>query len=216
MSISQENEILDFYEVDSLYREDQLYLGVTFNLLSNKPIGFEQNGFSAGLQAGFIRDMPINKKRNKAIGIGAGIAIDTYNQNLVISEVSNNVLEYAILDDDDDTNRFTSYTLEFPLEYRWRTSTPEDYSFWRIHAGVKLGYVLSYKSTYESSDGDIIVRDLSGINRLQYGPTFSFGFGAFNFQAYYGLNPLFNDNAQIDGEPVNLEVLRLGLVFYFL
>lgn len=205
--------------VDSLYREDQLYVGLTFNLLSDKPSSFSQNGLSAGIQAGFIRDFPINKRRNKALGVGVGLAIDTYNQNLFIGEEEDGKTSiYSIIDDDlnEDTNRFTIYTVEFPIEYRWRTSTPSRYGFWRIHAGVKLGYIVRFKSIFQQTDNEVIQTDIPELNTFQYGPSFSFGYGAFNFQGYYGLNTLFNDEARVNSSPVGLQVIRLGLVFYFL
>lgn len=216
---AQEELVEPAQVVDSLYREDQLYVGLTFNLLGNKPTGFSQNGLSAGVQAGFIRDFPINKKRNKAFGLGVGIAIDIYNQNLFINNVeSANGGLYTILDDDstEEVNRFTTYTLEFPLEYRWRTSTPTEYGFWRIHAGIKIGYLFNFKSTFEDGDNVVVQTDIPELNNLQYGPSFSFGYGAFNFQGYYGLNTLFNEEATVDGEDINLQVIRLGLIFYFL
>lgn len=114
------------------------------------------------------------------------------------------------------TNRFTSYTLEMPLEYRWRTSTATKYSFWRIHVGMKLGYVLRFKSTYQDDVLDVAIKDIPEINKFQYGPSFSFGYGAFNFQGYYGLNTLFNDDALLNTEEIGIQVIRLGLVFYFL
>ena len=40
--------------IDSLYREDQFYLGITYNLLNNKPNEVKQNGFSSGFNFGFI------------------------------------------------------------------------------------------------------------------------------------------------------------------
>jgi len=217
--VAQSDDLSNYQiAVDSLYREDQVYVGLTFNLLSNQPSGFEQNGLSAGIQAGFIRDMPINKRRNKAIGIGLGIAIETYNQNLFIGETSSSNVEYEIIDDNlnEDINRFSSYTLELPIEYRWRTSTATDYAFWRVHAGLRLGYVISLFSTFEDQGEQIRVNALSETNRFQYGPTFSFGYGAFNFQAYYGLNSLFDEDAIVDGENVNLQTLRLGIIFYLL
>ena len=148
-----------------------------------------------------------------------GIALDTYNQNLFIGEeLESGLNTYEILDDqiNEDVNRFTTYTIEFPLEYRWRTSTATKYSFWRIHAGVKFGYLFRFKSTFQDANNDITRTDLPEINNFQYGPSFSFGYGAFNFQGYYGMNTLFNDDASIDTGNVNLQVIRLGLVFYFL
>lgn len=205
--------------VDSLYREDQFYVGVTFNLLSNKPNQVSQNGLSGSLQLGFIRDMPFNKRRNKAIGVGLGISIDTFNQNLFIGEESNGeTTSFSVIADDvnEDKNRFTFYSLEVPIQYRWRTSTPTKYGFWRIHTGVQFGYIFRFKSTFVNEGNEINETDIPELNELQYGLTFAFGYGAFNFQAYYGLNTLFDDNAQLNQEAVDLQVIRLGLQFYFL
>lgn len=215
---AQELEDTIAKDVDSLYREDQFYVGLSFNLLTNKPEDFTQNGLSAGFQFGFIRDFPINKSRNKAIGVGFGLAVDTYNQNLFVDKLEDGTFTYNILDDNagEDVNRFAVYSLEFPIEYRWRTSTPDKYAFWRIYAGVKVGYILSFNTTFEDSEGDVLIRDVSPINRFQYGPTLSFGYSSFNFQAYYGVNSIFNNDAIVENETVDLQVLRLGIVFYFL
>lgn len=209
----------DVSVVDSLYREDQFYVGVTFNLLSNKPNQVSQNGLSGSLQLGFIRDMPFNKRRNKAIGVGLGISIDTFNQNLFIGEESGgDVTSFSIIANDinEDKNRFTFYSLEVPVQYRWRTSTPTKYGFWRIHTGVQFGYIFRFKSTFVNEGNEVNETDIPELNELQYGLTFAFGYGAFNFQAYYGLNTLFDDNAQLNQEAVDLQVIRLGLQFYFL
>lgn len=205
--------------VDSLYREDQVYLGVTFNLLTNRSSGLSQNGLSGGFQIGFIRDMPINKRRNKAIGVGLGIGLDTFNHNLFIGEeVDGETSIFSIIPSDinEDENRFTFYTLQMPIQYRWRTSTPTKYAFWRIHAGVQLGYIFRFKSTFQQTNNTVIQTDVPELNELRYGLAFAFGYGAFNFQAYYGLNPLFDGDATINGETIDLQVIRLGLQFYFL
>lgn len=206
--------------VDSLYREDQVYIGVSFNLLGNTPSGVSQNGFSGGVQLGFIRDMPINKNRTRAIGIGLGLAADTFNQNLLIGENADrdtSVFEVIGSDVDSNVNRFSYTSLEIPIEYRWRTSTPTRYAFWRIHAGIRLGYIFRFRSTFEEQENAaVVLTDVPELNTLQYGLTLSFGYGAFNFQGYYGLNTLFNEDALVNTEALNLQVLRLGLQFFFL
>jgi hypothetical protein len=205
--------------VDSLYREDQVYVGVTFNLLSNKPGGVSQNGLSGSLQLGFIRDMPINKRRNKAFGVGLGVSIDTFNQNLFIGEETDGeTTSFSVIPDEtnEDKNRFTFYSLEAPIQYRWRTSTPTKYGFWRIHTGVQLGYIFRFKSTFVEGGNEVNQTDIPELNEFQYGLTFAFGYGAFNFQAYYGLNTLFNESARLSQETVDLQVIRIGLQFYFL
>ena len=41
--------------VDSLYKEDQFYVAVTYNLLSDKPENIAQGSFSSGFHFGFIK-----------------------------------------------------------------------------------------------------------------------------------------------------------------
>ena len=71
--------------VDSLYREDQFYLAITYNTIFKTPKGVSQNKFSTGLKAGFLRDMPINDQRNVAIASGLGLSYTNSFQNLLLS-----------------------------------------------------------------------------------------------------------------------------------
>ncbi|AGN89432.1 hypothetical protein [Flavobacterium phage 6H] len=68
-------EELNFSAIDSLYREDQFYFGVTYNILNLKPIDVSQNSFSTGLNLGFLRDFPINKMRTFAVAPGFGFFV---------------------------------------------------------------------------------------------------------------------------------------------
>ncbi|MEY8849748.1 porin family protein [Psychroserpens sp. XS_ASV72] len=204
--------------VDNNYREDQFYFSVTYNLLGNKPNGVSQSGFSTGYHLGFIRDMPINKRRNVAIGIGLGLSTNSYNQTLLISE-ANDGFNYTVLDDNEvnyTKNKFTTYLVEFPIEFRWRTSTATEYQFWRIYAGLKLGYVLLNSTKFKSPDGDIKLSNVNDFNALQYGLTFSAGYSNINFHFYYGLNTIFNEDAKIDGNSFEMNSIRIGLMFYIL
>src|SRR4051794_14083137 len=84
--------------VDSLYKEDQFYAGITYNLIGNKPTNLKQNGFSLGFYAGFIKDMPINKDRNIAIGVGLGYSANSFNHNLLIVKDDLDNINYSIID----------------------------------------------------------------------------------------------------------------------
>jgi len=206
--------------LDSLYREDQFYMGFTVNLLLNKPEGISQSGFSGGLHLGFIRDMPINKRRNLAIGAGIGYSFNSYNQNLGISnedEDTEGTLFLDLSDVDYERNRFTTHLVEAPIEFRWRTSVPETHKFYRIYAGLKMGYLFSFISNYINDSGiQIKERDVTGLNRVRTGLTFTFGWNTFNFHFYYSLNPLFGEDAVLEQETVGLNVIKLGLMFYIL
>lgn len=203
--------------VDQKYREDQFYLSVTYNLLDKKPKQLKQTGFSNGIHFGVIRDMPINERRNKAVGIGLGISINSYNQNMMISEVGENRYSYGIIDERQikiRRNKFSAYSIEVPLQYRWRTSTASEYKFWRIYPGIKFGYVLYNSSKFKGSIDDINVYNIDDFTRLQYGLTLSAGYSTWNFNIYYGLNALFKDTAQLNNESLDMNSIKIGLMFY--
>lgn len=204
--------------VDSLYREDQFYIGLTFNLITNQPESYSQNGFSGGLHFGFIRDMPINKRRNLAIGVGLGHSFNTFNSNLFIGEEDSGKTIFRVLDssDDVDRNRFITNLIEMPIQFRWRTSTPTVYSFWRIYGGVKLSYIYRYKAVFKNDNNNLKQTDIPELNRMRYAAILTLGNGSFNAFFQYDLNTLFNGNAMINLDRVNLQPLKFGIEFYIL
>lgn len=205
-------------EVDNKYREDQFYAAVTYNLLGNKPDGVSQSGFSSGFHFGFIRDFPVNKRRNVAFGVGLGLSANSFNHNFLITKDATGNLDYFVLDKSDinySKNKFTTYMVEMPLQLRWRTSTAEEYKFWRIYTGVNVGYVLYNSSKFRGDLGTIKNSRIDSFNNLQYGLTMSAGYNTWNIYVYYGLNPIFN-NARVNNESVDMNAIKVGLIFYIL
>ncbi|MDT0675156.1 porin family protein [Autumnicola musiva] len=203
--------------VDSVYREDQFYIGFTFNLLTNKPDEISQSGFSGGFQVGFVRDFPLNEQRNISLGTGLGWAINSYGHNLFIGEDENGESIFRALDDDVsyDTNRFTTQAVEAPLEVRWRTSTATSYRFWRIYTGFRLGYIYHFRSNFVQEANKVNQTEVPELERFRLGATFTFGYNTFNFHFYYSLNPFFGD-ATIQEEQLGISTLKMGLMFYIL
>ncbi|MDP5081162.1 MAG: PorT family protein [Winogradskyella sp.] len=218
LGFSQNNDSTDKAELYKNYREDQFYASVTYNLLNYKPENVSQSGFSSGFHFGFIRDMPINGRRNLAIGLGLGLSSNSYNQNMSILQVDNE-FEYEVIDESEvnvTKNKFTTYLLEVPLEIRWRTSNATDYNFWRIYTGFKLGYLLYNSSKFLSEGGNQKLSNIEDFNKLQYGLTLSAGYGTWNFHVYYGLNTIFDDTAKLSGEGIDMSSIKMGLMFYIL
>lgn len=203
-------------KIDSLYREDQFYFGFTLNTLQNKPVGLTQDKFSSGIFMGFLRDMPINKKRTFAVAPGLGLTFNNYNQNLAITQ-SNNVPVYAIIDSDTEfrKNRFTQLMVDVPIEFRWRTSTYESHKFWRIYGGFKMSYLVYDTSLYEDALGKIVVTNNNDFDKFQYGAYLSAGYNTINVYAYYGLNSLFK-SAKTSTESVDMNSINIGIMFYIL
>ena len=206
----------DFEALDSLYREDQFYIGVTYNTIQKKPAGVIQNKFTPSFSIGFLRDMPINKARNKAFAAGLGYSLNSYNQNILISEsngtpVYNTIQEGTIF----DKNKLSLHSIDIPIEYRWRTSVPETHKFWRIYTGLKLSYLFYTESKYEDSQNSYLVTGNPDINKFQYGTYLSVGYNTVNFNIYYGLNPIFK-SAEINGKAIEMTSLNFGFMFYIL
>ncbi|HEY9185474.1 MAG TPA: porin family protein [Salegentibacter sp.] len=203
--------------IDSLYREDQFYVGLTFNLIDQKPSSISQSGFSGGIHLGFIRDFPLNKQRNLAIGTGLGWSLNSFGHNLFIGQAENGETIFRSLDRslDYDRNRFSTQLIEAPLEFRWRTSTAGSYKFWRIYSGLKFGYIYKFKSNFIQPGNQVVQYDLPELNRFRLGANLTFGYNTFNFHFYYSLNPLFND-ATVDEAELGIHLVRIGLMFYIL
>jgi len=212
---TQENTVK---EVDSLYKEDHFYAGITYNLLGNKPNGISQSGFSLGFHLGFIKDMPINRERNIAIGIGLGYCTNSFNQDLFINKNNSNAFEYSILEGSQTytKNKFSTHLIEMPIEFRWRTSTPTDYDFWRIYTGFKFGYIIANTSKYEGDLGRIKYTSNNDFNKFQYGLTLTAGYNTWNIHVYYALNSIFSKEAQLNGENLDINAVKIGLMFYIL
>lgn len=198
------------------YREDQFYVGISYNLLLNLPEQVSQKNLSYGLQGGFIRDFPLNLEGTLAIGVGLGYAVNSYYSNLRAIEVDGG-FQYVYLDEDDyRRNKLETHLVELPLEFRWRNSTRDTYKFWRIYGGVKLGYVFGSRSKLVTADFKDSFYNSDSRN-FRYGLMLNVGYNTFNIHFYYGLNPLFEDGVSgPDGQALDFYPLHLGLIFYIL
>lgn len=198
------------------YLEDQFYAGVGYNFLVKKPKDVVQRGLSYSLQAGFIRDIPLNKRRNVGFGLGLGYSVSSYYTNMVATEVDGDI-SYAIVDlQDFKRSKLETHALEVPLEFRWRTSTDVTYKFWRIYGGVKASYIFA-KSSRRVNETDSSRFRNNDLQDFQYGAFLRFGYNTWNINIYYGLNSLLKDGAVLDnGSPIELRPLKVGLIFYIL
>lgn len=205
-------------EIDSLYKEDHFYAGITYNVLVKKPSDVKQSGFSLGFHLGFIKDMPINKSRTWAIGVGLGYSANSFNQNLLVSKTNSGEFNYSVIEDKGtyNKNKFASHLVELPIEFRWRTSTPTEYNFWRIYTGFKLGYAFLNTNKHTGDLGEFKYNDNPNFNNLQYGLTLSAGYNTWNLHLYYALNPIFNNDVQLNGNTIDMSAIKIGLMFYIL
>lgn len=214
--IFAQDTIPNFTAIDSLYREDQFYLGLSYNLLQNREQGIQQNKISYGITAGILRDMPINKARNISIAAGLGYSFQNINQNILVSKIGGD-FSYTIIDPEDPftKNKVQTHAIELPVEFRWRTSTAESHKFWRIYTGFKVGYVFYNVAKFNGSQGTFIYKNNPDVNNLQYTVYTALGYNTWNIYVSYGLNPILSD-AALNGRSIDLNSLNLGLQFYIL
>ena len=160
--------------------------------------------------------MPINKTRTKALATGIGYSLNSYNQNILISE-ANGAPQYSTISSATsfDKNKLTLHSIDIPIEFRWRTSTPESHKFWRIYTGLKLSYLFYTQSNFQDSQSSIKVVGNPDINKFQYGTYLSVGYNTVNFMVYYGLNPIFK-SAVLNGNSLEVNTLNFGFMFYIL
>ncbi|TYA52450.1 porin family protein [Formosa maritima] len=219
-AIRSQEKVTDTTKViDPKYREDQFYLAITYNLLGDKPNNVSQTGFSSGFHLGYIRDLPLNERRNFGLGLGLGFSLNSYNHNIFIYESDAGEIEYINLSDSDinyTKNKFSTYLVEMPLEVRWRTSTIEEFRFWRIYTGFKVGYLVASSTKFKGEQGKIKNNNLKDFNDFQYGLTLSAGYNTWNFHIYYSLNPILSKDAKIGVQAIDMYAIKFGLIFYIL
>ena len=213
---SYSQEIPNFTEVDSLYREDQFYIGLTYNILANRPNGVSQNSFSSGVHFGVLRDFPINKNRTFAIAPGIGFSFNNYKQNLIIQK-NNNLISYAIPSStiNLDKNNLALYFIDVPIEIRWRNSTPQSHIFWRVYTGLKFSYLVLNQSKAVTQNQTFRVNNNPDFNKFQYGAYIAAGRNTWNFYGYYGFQNIFK-NGNVNGESIKMNAVNIGLMFYIL
>lgn len=204
-----------FSQVDSLkigdkYLEDQLYLGVSYDVMLNQPKGTSSSSFSYSFSFGYIKDIPLRKEGDIAVGIGAGYGFNSFNHGL--QTTNGNSLQLAT---DITSNKIILHNIELPIQFRWRTSDAVTYSFWRIYSGIKLTYNFSNAFKYVQNNRAIKFTNIPIYRDFQAGLEMSAGYGTFNFYFYYGLTPIYK-NVTINNETVNSNILKFGLIFYIL
>ena len=220
-----EKQARDTIELDSVpahydekYREDQFYTSISYNLLQGKPAGYSQYSFSTGLTFGFLRDMPVNKKRTYAIAAGVGYSYNNIKHNFVVKD-EGAANTYEILPEGDfSKNKLVLHYLDFPVELRWRNSNPISHKFWRIYLGFKVSYLFYDKAQFEPrGDATVKVRNDKNMNDFVYGAYLSAGWNTWNLYAYYGITPIY-DSPPLNGssESIKMNSLNIGLIFYIL
>ena len=198
---------------NDFYREDQFYFGSSYFIQTEPIENFKQNGFSGNFQFGFIRDFPLNNNSTKAIGIGLGYERNFFTSNIQPIKTNGNI-DYRIVISRflESKNKISFSSFVLPIEYRWRSSSINQYKFWRIYSGLKIkkNFPLYSNPSYGS---EITIDEIEDWTTSIYLNT---GYNTWNISLEYDLNPILKNKKTSNGENLNISFFRLGLVFYIL
>ena len=217
--IKSDSLISDHHKIGKKYLEDQLFFQFSYIILKNLYPDIIQQGFSNSLSFGFIRDIPLNFRRNVGFGIGIGYERSVYYQNLKIDvDKKTGEITYEIMKA--GTYRLNAFGIKrviFPVEFRLRGSTAEKFKFWRVYTGMTFGYTVGAFTDFENKFVSLRYRHLKNIpSKFQYGIHLYAGYADLNAYLYVGLNDLFSPTVQINGEHVPLQDIRFGVILTFL
>lgn len=198
----------------SSYREDQIYLGISFMLLNSNQEKFKSQGISKHFQLGFIRDIPLISSGKLAISLGLGYSFQDYNSNLVRFNINNESSIYIVNYTLNQKSKLSFNFLEFPISLRWRNSSSNNNQFWRVYSGFKFQKNFLSKLKYRTDDIKNISHEVNNWNKELY---LSFGYNTWNFYFSYVLNQIMkNLQNQYSGNSFKVRPLKIGLIFYIL
>ena len=194
------------------FREDQLYLSIAYPYFSDAPKTLIQNKLSYAFSVGFVRDMPINKMRTLAVGIGLGYDQATIYNNTLFTHAGN-IISATLIEDRYQQNFLRMQSLAVPLELRWRNATETKHAFWRIYTGVSVHFPLQFKSYNKTLDGQLnTIRLTSKGTILRW--NVNFGFNTWNISIAYDMQPwatFSTSNKEFD-----MKFTKIGFIFYIL
>ncbi len=179
---------------------DRCILEINHTGFLNLPAGIKQSYKSIGVNFCILFDKPI---KNSAFSFGYGIGIYSHNfhsnadivykrdstSNAFLTSMQPFTRPYSL-------NRFAQKILEVPLELRYRTKTDRQF---KIHLGIKLGYVVSNFRSIADNDGKIRVYNIKNINPLRYGVNFRIGWEHMAFTASYYFSEVFKKDKGVNG-----------------
>ena len=194
---------------DQFYREDQIYSSVGYPLLIDVPEALAQNKLSHTFSLGFVRDMPINEARNLAFGLGLGLNYNVVYTNL---QFTDHMEAYTFVSSD-MTNQWNYMEVEIPFEFRWRSSAPSNYQFWRVYGGLVGYYNLFAKQRTRTALIDSIA-SLS-VQKFRLALRLNIGNNTWNLTYTHPIDSFFDYNKSSHNKSFSqLKTAKLGLVFY--
>ena len=192
------------------FREDQIYMSIAYPYFSDAPNNLIRNKLSYAFSVGFIRDMPINKQRTLAVGIGFGYDQTTiYNNNLFTYAEDN--ISATVIEGGYQKNYLRMHSFAVPLELRWRNSNETKHAFWRIHTGISIHFPSKFSTYNKTLTGQINTAKLPLKGPISRWNVY-FGFNTWNISITHDIQPWATFNAS--NNKFDIKFTKIGLIFY--
>ena len=148
------------------------------------------------------------------MGLGVGFERNRFTSNIEASLNSENQVDYRLVVSRflESKNELNYSSIVFPIELRFRNSTPDRYDFWRIYTGFK------FKRNYYINSNPSYGRSLKIKDRREWTHSIylNSGFNTWNISLEYDLNSLLEDKKTDIGNEIDIKFFKIGLVFYIL
>lgn len=194
------------------FKEDQIYFSIAYPYFSDAPSELIQNKLSYSFSLGFIRDMPINKKRTLAVGLGLGWESSTVFNNMQF-EVLDDAVTATAIQGKYQKNVLNMQSFAVPFELRWRSATELKHAFWRIYSGMSFHLPIQLTAKNTSLEGVQKSTSLPHSSTLLRW-NIHFGFNTWNISIAHDLRPWAKSNTT--NNSFDIKFTKIGLIFYIL
>ncbi len=193
---------------------ERFLLELFTDIWQDEPENMDMNTINRGVGIYFLQDFVLGTS-NFSFATGLGFAShNLYSDHYYLFDPETETYNFEAIQADYDKNKLSLNYIDVPVEIRFRTRTlPHTF---RLHAGIKGGYMIQAHTKYEGGDeifqhgNDIKFKEhnLDQIERFRFGITGRIGYGRVTLNAFMPLTDVFYDNNAEDMRPISV-----GLTF---
>jgi hypothetical protein len=188
---------------------DHIVVSLFTDVWSGLPENMDTYIINRGIAFDYLQELPLGTS-NFSIAAGLGLSShNLYSNHTYEWNEENNAFNFTPIFDETDynNNKISLNYINIPLEFRFRTrNLPKTF---RIHAGIKGGYLINAHTKYYGDNAQgreikIKQKSLDNIEPFLLGLNGRIGYGRVNISAFMSLTPLFRENNAEDAELISL------------
>jgi len=185
---------------------DHIIISMFTDVWSGLPQNMETNIVNRGIAFDYVQELPLGTS-NFSIAAGLGFSSHNLYSNHTYSWDGENY-NFNEIEQDYKNNKVSLNYVNIPVEFRFRTrNLPKTF---RIHAGIKGGYLISAHTKYfgendqQGREIKIKEKSLENIEPFLLGFNGRIGYGRVNLSTFISLTDLFVDNNAQGAEFISL------------